>query len=341
MSFFWRAHERRHGPPCKPTSKNKPTCTLDGSLARAVLPIRSTCVHSVGSFLKKLKISVTSHQPWADSGQTTLLMVRLFSSFKKASFSSFSPSLNIVFKRFSSKASQRSNDFLKRFLKLAVLSKPRYSIDSRIPTQLLLAAANRASCSLRVACCFNFETDISIAILLFFFFFGLTIRPRSANQLVLIHGDASRSVCQFSRGSGQEAFFYEDVFCAWTVGDTALLSVLRVELGDYESLNLEASHLYSRDWKTQANSGAMSVFTSNMIERSRGSGLELVTPYQPSNTHAPTRSNDVDSSGHGSIRLKRFHARLPELFPVLCVTVTVRGGLAYRILCIINIFSKK
>ena len=93
--------------------------------------------------------------------------------------------------------------------------------------RFLSAAANRASCSLLVACCFNFETDVPIS-----FLFFLVIRPHPSNQLVLVHGDACGSICQLSRG--QEAIL-QRTSSAYTRGCD--ISVLRVALGDNASLD--------------------------------------------------------------------------------------------------------
>ena len=101
----------------------------------------------------------------------------------------------------------------------------QYSIDA---TRFLSAATNRASYSLLVTSCFNFETDI----LVFFLFFWL-IRSRPANQLFLVYGEANGSICQVPRG--QEAFFCRGRLLHMNE-DATLLSVLRVALGDNESL---------------------------------------------------------------------------------------------------------
>ena len=99
-----------------------------------------------------------------------------------------------------------------------------YSIDE---TRFLLPAANRASFSLLATCCSNFETDM----LVFFVFWP--IRSRPANQLFLVYGDASGSICQLPRG--------QKAFCRGRLlhgdEDATLLSVLRVAPGDNESLN--------------------------------------------------------------------------------------------------------
>ena len=122
------------------THKNKPTLTLDGSLARPVLPIRPTCVNSVCSFLKKLEISVTSHQPRAGS-RGKRYCCRLVSSFSP-SFSSFSPSLNIVFKLFCFEAHDERSQF----------ELSRWSSFGKKKLSLNLATSNNASLTSRGQC---------------------------------------------------------------------------------------------------------------------------------------------------------------------------------------------
>ena len=79
----------------------------------------------------------------------------------------------------------------------------RYSIDA---PRFLLAAANRASISLLATCCFNFETNIIRS----------SFRSRPANQLFLVHGDASGSIILSVNFPADKKPFAEDVFCMWT-----------------------------------------------------------------------------------------------------------------------------
>ena len=131
----------------------------------------------------------------------------------------------------------------------------------------------------------------------------LLIRPRPANQLVLVHGDASGSISQLS--SRTRILFAADVFCAWTRTPHCLVSVLRVVLGDNESCDSTlciftpetgrcrrklVPCLFSFSHQTQS-SGARA-------GEARGSGLDFVTRGQPSNTHLwPGCDNQRHSSG--------------------------------------------
>ena len=152
----------------------------------------------------------------------------------------------------------------------------RYSIDA---TRFLSAAANRASFRFFETCCFNFETDMSV----FLIFWPIHFLP--ANQLFLVYGDASGSICQLPRGQkpfcrGRLLHVDEDA----TSRERS--PVLGVALGDNESLNYTLRiSIQELDLTKQEKTGAMSFFTSSSktIKRSssrreaRDSGLELVT----------------------------------------------------------------
>ena len=167
-------------------------------------------------------------------------------------------------------------------------------------TPFLSAAAHRVRCLRLVASTSKLTYR--------FFFFGFSIHPRSANQLVLVHSDTSGSICQRSRG--QEAFLQRASSAALR-GRSKIQHCsrcCRLRFGDKESLIMNfylrsLTPQTGRCWRRPRDS-AMYFFLSNTIKRSlsQGSGLEVVTRCQPSNTHALT-INDVLLTAMSETRL--------------------------------------
>ena len=117
-------------------------------------------------------------------------------------------------------------------------------------------------CSLRLA-----AATSKVIISVFYIFWP--IRSCPANQLFLVCGDASGSICQLPRR--QKAFFAEEVFCTWT-----MMPLWHFAIGvagcawRKRVFEIQTSHFNSRDLTKQQKTGAMSFFTSSLktIKRS-------------------------------------------------------------------------
>ena len=158
------------------------------------------------------------------------------------------------------------------------------------------------------------------------FLFCWPIRSRPANQLFLVYGDASCSVCQPSpRGPDNRKPFCRG-HLLHADEDATLLSVLRVALGDNhdnKSLNSTLRILTPETWQRRRRP-APCLFLPHRRTRSsgawaeeaRGSGLELVTlGHRPTHTRGPDDfGNDIlQAVTCRSAYLVRLKIRLPEL----------------------------
>ena len=114
------------------------------------------------------------------------------------------------------------------------------------------------------------------------FLFFWPIRSRPANQLFLVYGEASGSICQVPCG--------QEPFCRGRLlhvdEDATLLSVLRVALGDNESLNSTLRTLAPETRRSTSRRRPAQCLSSHhrgtrsseaRSKEARDSGLELVT----------------------------------------------------------------